>query len=132
MPVCGFDKNMLEGLKLFHKGLIEHGVIERSKKKNQMTNETINRELEDMERFQKEIHRIENPEIRDLIKKLTEYAYAFYKLLKREGIEKYKELIEKINNIYFEMDNKFYSALEGKPDDMKQLALYLNELSKEI
>lgn len=130
MPFCGFDKNMLEGLKLFHKGLIEHGVIERSKKKNQMIIETIKRELEDMERFQKEMHRIEDPEIRELIRKLTEYAYAFYKLLEREGIDKYKELIEKINNIYFEMDNKFYSELEGKPDDMKQLALYLNEISK--
>lgn len=132
MPVCGFDKNMLDGLKLFHKGLIEHGIIERSKKKNQMTTETIDKELEDMERFLKELSNIEDPEIRELIRKLTEYAYAFYKLIKREGVDKYKQIISKLDKLYFEMDNKFYSELEGKPDDMKQLALYLNELSKEI
>jgi RNA processing factor Prp31 len=132
MPFCGFNKDMLKGIGLFHKGLVEHGIIERSKIKNQMTTETINKEIEDMERFQKEIHRIENPEIRDLIKKLTEYAYAFYKLIKKKGVENYKEIIEKLNNLYFEMDNKFYSELEGKPDDMKELAIYMDKLSKEI
>jgi len=132
MPFCGFNKDMLEGMQLFHKGLVEHGIIERSKIKKQMTDETIKKELEDMERFQKEMHRIEDPEIRELIRKLTEYAYAFYKLIEKEGVENYKQIISKLNNLYFEMDNKFYSELEGKPDDMKQLALYLNELSKEI
>jgi len=130
MALCGFNKDMLKGLKLFHKGLIEHGIIERSKKKNQMTNETINKEIKDMERFQKELSAIEDSEIRELIRTLTEYACAFYKLLQREGIKDYEKLIEKINNLYFEMDDKFYSELEGKPDDMKQLAVYMNELSK--
>lgn len=129
MPVCGFSKQMLEGMKFFHGGLIEHGIIERSKKKNQMTEETINKEIEDMGRFQKELLTIEDPEIRELIRTLTEYACAFYKLLQREGIENYEKLIEQINNLYFEMDNKFYSELEGKPDDMKQLAIYLNKIN---
>jgi len=130
MPFCGFDKNMLEGIRLFHKGLIEHGIIEHSRKKNQMVDETINKEIKDMERFQKELSAIEDLEIRELIRTLTEYACAFYKLLQREGIKDYEKLIEKINNLYFEMDDKFYSELEGKPDDMKQLAIYMNELSK--
>ncbi len=132
MAFCGFNKDMLEGLKLFHKGLIEHGIIERSKKKNQTTGETMNKEIEDMGRFQKELLAIEDSEIRELIRTLTEYACAFYKLIQREGIENYEKLIEKINNLYFEMDNKFYSELEGKPDDMKQLAVYLNNISKVI
>ena len=129
MPMCGFNKEMLEGIKLLHTGLIEHGIIERSKKKNQMTGETINKEIEDMGRFQKELSAIEDSEIRELIRTLTEYACAFYKLLQREGIENYEKLIEKINDLYFEMDNKFYSELEGKPDDMKQLAIYLNKIN---
>ncbi len=132
MPFCGFNKDMLEGMKLFHRGLIEHGIIERSKRKNQMTEETINKEIGDMERFRKELSVIEDSEIRELIRTLTEYACAFYKLLQREGIEDYEKLIEKIGNLYFKMDDKFYSELEGKPDDMKQLAVYLNEISKEI
>ena len=132
MPMCGFNKQMLEGIKLLHTGLIEHGIIERSKKKNQTTGETMNKEIEDMGRFQKELSTIEDLEIRELVRTLTEYACAFYKLIQREGIENYEELIEKINNLYFEMDNKFYSELEGKPDDMEQLAIYLNKISKEI
>jgi len=131
MAFCGFNKDMLNGIWLFHKGLVEHGIIERSKKKSQMTDETISKEIKDMERFQKELFRIEDAEIRELIKTLTEYACAFYKLLQREGVKDYKKLIEKLNNLYFEMDNKFYSELEGKPNDMKQLAIYMDKLSKE-
>ena len=132
MPVCGFNEKMLEGLLSFDEGLVEHGIIERSKKKNQTTGETMNKEIEDMGRFQKELLAIEDSEIRELIRTLTEYACAFYKLIQREGIENYEKLIEKINNLYFKMDDKFYSELEGKPDDMKQLAIYLNKISKEI
>ncbi len=129
MALCGFNEKMLEGLKLFHNGLVEHGIIERSKKKNQTVGETMNKEIEDMGRFQKELSTIEDSEIRELIRTLTEYACAFYKLIQREGIENYEKLIEKINNLYFEMDDKFYSELEGKPDDMKQLAIYLNKIN---
>ncbi len=132
MPFCGFNEDMLEGMKLFYRGLVEHGIIERSKKKNQMVGETINKEIEDMERFRKELPVIEDSEVRELIRTLTEYACAFYKLIQREGVENYEKLIEKINNLYFEMDDKFYSELDGKPDDMKQLAIYLNKISKEI
>jgi len=132
MPFCGFNKDMIEGMKLFHKGLVEYGIIERSKKKNQTVGETMNKEIEDMGRFRKELSAIEDLEVRELIKTLTEYTCAFYKLIQREGVENYEKLIEKINNLYFEMDDKFYSELEGKPDDMKQLAIYLNKISKEI
>ena len=175
------NERMLKGLKGFHKGLVEHGIILRSKIKNQTFQETIKKELDDMDRFQREIHRIKDPEIRGLTKALTEYACAFYKLVKKRGIENYKEtieflgklyseidnesnfreeteikeliedlmryvvffnkLVEKrgvenyrktidfINKFYFEMDNKYYSELEGKPDDMKQLAEYLNKVA---
>jgi len=174
------NERMLKGLKGFHKGLVEHGIILRSKIKNQTFQETIRKELNDMDRFQKEIYRIKDPEIRELTRALTEYACAFYKLVKKRGIENYKgtiefldklyleldnksnfreeaeikELIEAlmryvtffnklvkkkgidnyrktidfINKFYFEMDNKYYSELEGKPEDMKQLAEYLDEV----
>ena len=175
------SERMLKGLEGFHKGLVEHGIILRSKIKNQTFQETIKKELDDMDRFQKEIPRIKNPEIRELTRALTEYACAFYKLVQKRGIENYKEtiklldklyleldnksnfreeteikeliealmkyialfnkLVEKegmenyrktidfVNKFYFEMDNKYYSELEGKPDDMKQLAEYLNKVA---
>jgi len=131
MPLCGFNKQMLEGLNNFHLGLVEHGIIERSKKNNQSLEQTIEKELDDMARFQKEIPRIENQEIREATESLTNYACAFYKLIQKTGIDNYKETISFLNDFYFKMDDKFYSEFEGQPNDMKQLAIYLNEISKE-
>lgn len=129
MPLCGFNQKMLEGLKEFHKGLVEHGIIERSKKKDQSLEKIIKDEIIDMDRFLKEIPKIENTEIREIIETLTKYVSAFYKLIQKTDIEQYKETIGFLNNFYFEMDNKFYSELEGKSSDMKQLAIYLNKIS---
>ncbi len=131
MPFCGFNKKMLEGLINFHEGLVEHGIIERSKKKNQSIEKTIENELNDMGRFIKEIPNIENLEIRGATNFLANYANTFYKLIQKTGINNYKETINFLNDFYFKMDDKYYSELEGKPDDMKQLALYLNKISKE-
>lgn len=131
MALCGFNEKMLEGLTAFHEGLVEHGIIERSKKKNQSLEKTIENELNDMKRFIKEIPKIENPEIREVTDSLTKYANAFYKLIQKTGINNYKDTIKFLNNFYFKMDEKFYNELEGKPDDMKQLALYLNKISTE-
>ncbi len=128
MAFCGFNEDMLKGLELFHKGLVEHGIINRSKKKGQSIDETIERELNDMLRFQKEIPRISNLQIRELTQNLTSYACSFYKLLQEKGINNYSQLAENLGNFYFEMDRKFYSDLEGKPDDMKLLAEHLDKV----
>ena len=71
MPMCGFNEQMLEGMQEFHTGLIEHGIIARSKMKNKTHEEIIKRELSDMDRFQKEMHHIKDPLIQELIMKLT-------------------------------------------------------------
>jgi len=178
--ILKLNERMLKGLKGFHKGLVEHGIILRSKTKNQTFQETMKKELDDMGRFQKEMHRIKDPEIRELTITLTKYACAFYKLIQKRGIENYKETIEFLDKLYlevndkinfkgnveikeliealikyvnlfnklvekngienykktvdsmntyfFEMDRKYYAELEGKPNEMKQLAEYLNEI----
>jgi len=128
MPICGFNQEMVQGLAGFHNGLVEHGVIARSEKKDQAFDKTIEKELSDMSRFLKETYRIEDSEMRELTEALARYACVFYKLVQREGVDKYKQIIQFLNKFYFEMDNKYYSELEGKPDDMKKLALYLNEI----
>mgnify|MGYP001572886697 CR=1 FL=1 len=128
MPMCGFNKQMVEGLSGFHNGLVEHGILDRSKKKDQSTKQTIDKELQDMEAFLKETHRIQNPEIRDLTESLARYASSFYKIVKKNGVNNYKEIIQFLSKFYFNMDNKYYSELEGKPEAMKELALYLNTL----
>lgn len=130
MPLCGFNQKMINGLGGFQNGLVEHGIVDRSKNKNQTLKETLKKELNDMARFQKEIHRIEDPELRELTEALTRYACAFYKLIDKKGISNYKNIIKTLNKFFWEMDNKYYSDLEGKPDDMRKLAEYLNEFSK--
>jgi len=128
MPWCGFNQKMEQGLSGLQAGLVEHGIIDRSKKKSQTYDETLQKELNDMSRFMKEIHRIKDPELRELTETLTKYACAFYKLVNKRGINNYKKTIQALNKFFWEMDNKYYTELEGKPEDMKQLAEYLNEI----
>lgn len=128
MAMCGFNQEMLEGLYGFQSGLVEHGIIDRSKKKSQSHEETLKKELDDMARFQKEIHRIKDPELREITEMLTKYACAFYKLVNKRGINNYKKTIQALNKFFWEMDNKYYTEFEGKSEDMKRLAEYLNDV----
>lgn len=130
MPLCGFNQEMLEGMEKFHKGLVEHGILERSEKKKQTTEQTINKELEDMKDFLKETHNIEDANVRELTEMLARYACAYYKFVQNKGVENYKQIIQFLNQFYFNMDNKYYSKLEGQPKAMKQLAIYLNEIGR--
>jgi len=129
MPLCGFNKQMLDGLKQFHLGLVEHGVLARSKSKGIPVNQTIQNELADMRKFLKETDRIKDPAVRNLVETLTEYATAFYKLLEKRKIGNYKELILAIENLYSEMDKKYYEELEEKQNNMEQLAEHLNSIN---
>ena len=126
MPFCGFNQKMIKGLHGFQSGLVEHGIIVRSKKQEQSFEKTMDKELSDMSRFMREIHRIKDPEVRELIKALTKYACAFYKIVQKKGIKNYMDTINFINNFYFKMDNKYYSELEGDPKDMEKLVHWIN------
>ena len=129
MPFCGFNQKMLEGLIAFNEGLVEHGLINRAKKKGQSVEQTLEAELNDMQRFLGETHRIEDSQKRKITEFLTNYALAFYQFVGTQGIKNYKEIAQKISGYFRKMDNKFYNELEGKPDDMKQLAEYLNQVN---
>lgn len=128
MPVCGFNEKMLEGIGNFHEGLVDHGIINRSKLKNKPTDEIIENEIRDMDNFLKEIHNIKDQDTREIIENLTKYARSFYLLIKRLGLEESSKIIKSLNEIYFEMDRKYYSELEGKKDAMRKLAEHLNGL----
>lgn len=93
MALCGFNEEMVSGLLGFHNGLVEHGILDRSKKKNQTTKFTINKELSDMKEFLEQTHLINNPEVRELTEYLAKYACAFYKLVEKESVDDYKEII---------------------------------------
>src|SRR3989344_7648358 len=77
MPLCGFNQEMIGGLAGFHKGLVEHGILERSEKKKQTTEQTINIELKDMSECLKETHNINDDNMRELTEALVRYSCAF-------------------------------------------------------
>ena len=128
MALCGFNQNMLDGMKGFHKGLVEHGIVDRAKLKNKTTKEIIENELKDMDAFLKETHNLKNREIRELIENLARYSKTFYELVDKLGLENYLKIIKSLNKIYFEMDRRYYKELEGKKDDMKKLVEHLNKI----
>ena len=126
MPLCGFNQKMLEGLVAFQEGLVEYGLIDRAQKKGQSVEQTFKAELSDMERFLKETYRIKDFQKRAIIEAITNYARAFYQLVGEQGVDKYRQIVQGLNEFYRKMDYKFYSELEGKKDDMPQLAAYLD------
>ncbi len=126
MPLCGFNQKMLEGLVAFHEGLVEHGLIDRAKKKGQSVEQTLETELSDMERFLGETYRINDSQKKAITEAITNYAKAFYEVVGEQGADNYKQIVQGLNEFYRKMDDKFYSELEGTPDDMKQLATYLD------
>ena len=131
MCFCGFNQKMLEGIGNFNEGLVEHGILDRSEKKKQTAEQTINRELEDMSCFLKEVHNLTDPNIRELTETLARYACAYYKFIQKNGVSNYPKLIKFLNKFYFEMDRKYYSELEGEKDAMKKLVEHLNKIKLE-
>ena len=131
MPMCGFNSKMLEGLQAFQEGLVEHGLIERSKKTNQTVQERLEEELSDMGRFSVEMPKITDSEMRDLTIGLSTFAKAFYRLARRKGLDNYRETVSAVNRYFVEMDRVYYGerqgeGLQGKPNDMRDLAEHLN------
>ena len=126
MPLCGFNQKMLDGLRAFNEGLVEHGLIERSERKRRTIDDTLSVELKDMQRFLTETHALKDPRVRKIVEGLTRYAQGVYELMQGQDVSKYQELARTLNDLFEGMDSKYYSELEGKPDDMKRLVQYLN------
>lgn len=127
MPVCGFNEKMLKALAAFSEGLVEHGLKLRSEKNGETIDQAIKREISDMARLLAEIHRIDDSAKRILTEGIVKYAMGFYLIMRKSNIEDYKEVIREISEYFHFMDDKYYSGLEGKPDDMKELAELLDK-----
>jgi len=130
MPICGFNEKMLKGLAALTEGLIEHGLVYHCEKNGETIEQGIKREISDMARLIPELNRIGDSAKRILTEGIVKYAQGVYMLARKTGIENYKDNISKIMNYFKSMDSKYYDELEGQPEDMKDLAEFLNE--KEI
>lgn len=130
MPICGFNEKMLKGLTAFNEGLVEHGLIHRTKKNGETIDQGIKREIFDMTRLLLEINNIDDAPKRTLTEGIVKYAMGFYLIMRRNDIKDYEEVIKKIGEYFYFMDDKYYGELEGRVDDMKELIRLLD--SKEI
>lgn len=127
MAICGFNDKMLKGLTAFNEGLVEHGLKFRSEKNGETIDQAIKREISDMTRILAEIHGINNSAKRIITEGIVKYAMGFYLIMRSKNVDNYKEVIEKINDYFYFMDDKYYSELEGKPEDMKELVELLDK-----
>jgi len=130
MPICGFNDKMLKGLTALSEGLVEHGLKYRSEKNGETIDQGIKREISDMARLIPELHRIDDSAKRIITEGIVKYAQGFYLIIRKQGIENYKETIGKVMEYFHSMDDEYYSNLEGKPEDMKDLTKFLDK--KEI
>ncbi len=117
---------MLDGLRAFNEGLVEHGLIERSQRKGQNIEDTLSAELADMERFLAKTSAVNDPRVRKIVEGLTTYARGVYELMQGRDVSRYREIVGTLNNLLSGVDSKYYTELEGKPDDMPQLVQYID------
>jgi hypothetical protein len=125
---CGFNEKMLNGLTLFNEGLVEHGLMFNSKKNNETIEQAIRREISDMTRLLTETHKIEDSSKRLMTEGLVQYVMYFFMLMRKKNIEDYHEVVKNIGEYFKKMDDKYYSELDGKPEDMSEIVKYLNEI----
>lgn len=79
-----------------------------------------------MARLLLEINRIEDAPKRVITEGIVKYAMGFYMLMRKSRIEDYKGEIEKIIAYFWAMDDKYYNELDGNPEDMEELATFLD------
>lgn len=127
MPLCGFNEKMLKGLTTFTEGLVEHGLKFRSEKNNETIDQAIKREISDMTRLLSEIHKIDDSGKRILTEGIVKYAMGFYIIMRANNIEEYQQVVAKIAEYFFSMDDKYYNELEGHVNDMEELMQFLNK-----
>lgn len=129
MPMCGFNEKMLKGLAAFNEGLVEHGLIFRSELNGESIDQGIKREISDMTRLLAELGGIDDTAKRAMTEGLVRYAMGFYCVMRKYNVEDYKAVIDELGRYFHGMDQKYYSELEGSPDDMTELVKFLDEKS---
>jgi len=125
---CGFNEKMLKGLNEFNEGLVEHGLMFNSKKNNESIEQAIRREISDMTRLLTETHRIDDSSKRLMTEGLVQYVMYFFMLMRKKNVKEYKDVVKNIGEYFKKMDDKYYSDFNGKPEDMRAIVEFLNEI----
>jgi len=133
MPLCGFDKLMLDGLSAFYNGLAK-AVRRKSVRQNITIAQAIEIELREMNEFIAELPNLTDDLSKQKLTGITHYAQSFY----REVLKKHNETKEEVNKImetiiketrnFLYMVDKMYEERFRKMDSsMKELVSWINK-----
>lgn len=125
---CGFNEKMLQSLNKFNEELVEHGLMLKSGERNESIEQAIRREISDMTRLLAETHRIDDSAKRLMTEGLVQYVMYFFALIRKKNLKEYKEIVKNIGEYFKKMDDKYYSDFDGKPEDMRMIVEFLNEI----
>lgn len=134
MPMCGFDKQMLDGLDEFHQGLVE-AVKKKSKKDSITVEEAVMWELKEMNLFLKELVILGNEVNKQKLMGIANYSMAFYLGALGKSKEKGIDIVEAMGeemksnrNFLSEIDSYYYDYLEGKKENpMRELISWMDK-----
>lgn len=125
---CGFNEKMLKGLNEFNEGLVEHGLMFKSQENKESIEQAIRREISDMTRLLTETHRIDDSAKRLMTEGLVQYVMYFFMLMRKKNVKEYKDVVKSIGEYFKKMDDRYYADFDGKPEDMRLIVEFLNEI----
>ena len=121
MPLCGFNKKMIDGLRQFSEGLYDQAEI-RAKEDKISLRESFDNEIAEMDIFRQILSKKDFVRLQALIG-VTHFAQSLYR--KGQGLdhpkEKFFEAFEKQLGFFIELDDKYYKEL--RPDTDPKTAL---------
>lgn len=111
MPLCGFNKKMIDGLRQFSEGLYDQAEI-RAKEDGVSLRESFDNEIAEMDIFQQILSKKDFIRLQALIG-VAHYAQSLYR--NGQGLdcpkEKFFEAFEKQLGFFVELDDKYYKEL---------------------
>ena len=120
MPLCGFDEQMLTGLRMFHNGLKE-AVVRRAREDRITIEVAIDEELKEMDQFLKEMPDIRNPLQQMQLIGITRFARSFYENALKQSKEKKTPITNELDNtdawtrkFLQRVDEEYYGRLKGR------------------
>lgn len=128
MPLCGFDNQMLDGLEAFYTGLKE-AAVRNAKERDQSIIDAIHQEIREMDEFLGELSALPDPEDRQCLEGVTQFARSFYQNSLRRGGNVYSAMDAEIahrRKFLQSVDERYYGHIQGKsPKPMKDLVAWI-------
>ena len=128
MPMCGFTKEMLDGLDMLYEGLIK--AVEK-----ESIEQALGKEINDMHAFIGELDNLENSFDRQALMGITNLGQSLYRgavnLSEQKGIslqESLREQKKHLRELFYRTDETYYRECENTANPMYNLIKKINEV----